>query len=154
MDIKAARAVLAEVTRMYKAGKDGEDVLRLLELSEQMAKEHAVAVETLKAEGEKLRADNGIARDALMRAIAEAERVLSDARDDAAGTIAEAKKLASELHAKAEKALADALDETNAVNIARKEVLAGHAEACKELAAIEDKIEAAKKAMTNALKGL
>ena len=154
MDIKAAKAVMAEVTRIYRAGKDGEEVFRLLELSEQMAKEHAAAVEALKKEGESLKADNSRAKERLLKAIGEAEKVLADAASDAQAMKDKATQDAASTQDSADKALAAILDETNTTNTALKEVKAGFAEACKELAEIENKIEAAKKAMTTALKGL
>ena len=154
MDIKAAKAVMAEVTRIYRAGKDGEEVFRLLELSEQMAKEHAAAVEALKKEYADWQAKNEGIKDAIAKALGEAGEAVTKATDEAHAIKKEASLEAAAVKGEANDILARVTSETAQHNVALKEVKAGFAEACKELASLENQIEAAKKAMTNALKGL
>lgn len=50
MDIKQAKEVMGSITRLYRAGKFGEEVLAILEVLEQTEKETQSRITALKAE--------------------------------------------------------------------------------------------------------
>ena len=154
MNLSQAKDELARGIRIYKAFEFGEAVLAMLEQSEQTAKEHEADIIKFRKEAETLKEQNASAKERLLRAMGEAEKVLADARSDAQAMKDEAAQAAALLNAKADRALADILDETSAHRLDAKAASDELLAKLKDLAALEDKIEAAKKYMKTALAGL
>lgn len=105
MDIKQAKEVMGSITRLYRAGKFGEEVLAILEVLEQTEKETQSRVAALKAE-----------ESALLEV---KEKALTDAEEIKKAASVKAEKIVAAAEAAAKKT---ALDSENVIKSAKESV--------------------------------
>lgn len=154
MNLSQAKDELAKGVRIYKAFEHGVEVLAMLERSENTLKDHTQLVASLKKEAEALKVENSAAKEHLLLVVSEAEILTKEASENCKAVLHEAKEAASQIVLKAEKYIAEQLGKTSLVNHGLLEAVRGCDLKKAELASLENKIEVAKKAMTQALKGL